>query len=40
MAFYLMVTDIILFSDANPEEYIFSNLIFPGMLSCFIPGYI
>lgn len=38
LAFYLMVTGIMLFSDANPEEEdIFSTLIFPGILIIFYP---
>jgi len=38
MAFYLMVTAIMLFSDANPEqEDIYSTLIFPGILIIFYP---
>lgn len=38
LAFYLMVTAIMLFSDANPEEEdIYSTLIFPGILIIFYP---
>ncbi len=38
LAFYLMVTGIMLFSDGNPEqEDIFSILIFPGILIIFYP---
>ena len=38
VAFYLMVTAIMLFSDSNPEEEdIFSTLIFPGILIIFYP---
>lgn len=38
LAFYLIVTGIMLFSDANPEEEdIYATLILPGMLILFYP---
>ncbi len=38
VAFYLLVTGIMLFSDQQPrEEYIYDSLIFPGLLIIFYP---
>ena len=38
LAFYLIVTGIMLFSNANPEEQdIYSTLLFPGILILFYP---